>query len=390
MTDGLAIDLEDLLEDDPERLYDRAPCGYLSTSPDGLIRRANRTFALLCGHRVDELVGHVRFDELLPPGGRIYHETHFAPMLAMQGGAREIAFDLLHRSGRRIPVLVTAVLERDEVGRSRLIRMAIFDATQRRAYERELLEAKLRAEASDARATALARTLQQTLIPPAPPRIDGLDVASVFESGTAGLDIGGDFFDFFQTGPDEWDFVIGDVCGKGPEAAVITALARFTVRAEAMQHSSPAQVFAITDRVLRSYDTKRFCTATMLRLRRDGAGWVGEVSRAGHSAPLVRRANGALETLTASGSLLGVLSTPHFADAAVRLGPGDVVVLYTDGLVEARRGEEFYDEERAARVLGRGHVSAEAVATALLDDMHAFADVPGQDDVALLVLRVPD
>ena len=105
------------------------------------------------------------FAHLLTAGGRIYHETHYAPMLSMQGRAREIALDIVRSDGRRVPVLVNAVLDRAPDGSPRIIRAAIFDATERRNYERELVEAKKKAELSEARATALARTLQQTLMP---------------------------------------------------------------------------------------------------------------------------------------------------------------------------------------------------------------------------------
>jgi phosphoserine phosphatase RsbU/P len=125
-----------LADDDPEQLYDRAPCGYLSTAPDGLILKVNQTFLGLTGYARGDLVGHRRFVDLLTVGGRIYHETHYAPMLQMQGTAREIALDLVCGDGRRLPVLVNSVLEYDEAGAPRVVRTAIFDATHRREYER--------------------------------------------------------------------------------------------------------------------------------------------------------------------------------------------------------------------------------------------------------------
>ena len=155
-----------LLDDDPEELYERAPCGYLTTTPDGMIVKANTTFATLSGYDRDDLVGRRTFAALLSAGGRIYHETHFAPTLRMHGTVGEVAFDLVRRDGDRLPVLVNAVLEAEADGTPKLVRIAVFDATHRRAYERELLLAKQRAERSEARAQALARTLQSTLIPP--------------------------------------------------------------------------------------------------------------------------------------------------------------------------------------------------------------------------------
>src|SRR5919112_3487534 len=145
------------LLDDAQQLYERAPCGYLSTAPDGTIIKVNDTFVALSGYSRTELIGRRRFVDLLTPGGRIYHETHYAPMLRMHGSARQIALDLVRADGERLPALVNAVLETDESGAPVLVRTAVFDATERRGYERELLRSKQRAEASEAQATALAR-----------------------------------------------------------------------------------------------------------------------------------------------------------------------------------------------------------------------------------------
>ncbi|MDQ1384832.1 MAG: phosphoserine phosphatase RsbU/P, partial [Actinomycetota bacterium] len=145
-----------LLDDDAEALYERAPCGYLSTTPDGTIVKVNATFLTWTGYARADLVGRRTFAELLTPGGRIYHETHYAPMLQMQGTARQIALDIVRADGQRLPALVNSVLERDATGRPVVVRTAIFDATDRREYERELLDAKMRAEESERAATRLA------------------------------------------------------------------------------------------------------------------------------------------------------------------------------------------------------------------------------------------
>jgi sigma-B regulation protein RsbU (phosphoserine phosphatase) len=376
--------LRALREDDPQRLYDLAPCGYLSTTPDGLIVKVNRTLLTMCGFDADELVGRRRFDELLTPGGRIYHETHFAPMLRMQGAAREIAFDLQGADGTRRPVLVNAVVETDADGEPAVIRIAVFDAAQRRAYERELLEAKRRAEDSDARARALSATLQQTLMPPAPPAIDGLEVAAQYLAGEASLDIGGDFYDVFAVG-DEWVLVVGDVCGRGAEAAVVTALARFTVRAQAMQHGGAAAVLRIVNDVLLGYHVNRFCTVALVRLTRRGdGGWHGSVSCGGHPLPLVRRREATIETVGRPGTVLGVVAEPALHDAPVTLDVGDALVLFTDGVLEARSDGEFFDQRRAEQALVETVGDAAALTAGLVGAVLAFQDAPRRDDIAVL------
>ena len=115
-----------------EDLYENAPCGYMSTLPGGLVVRANRTFFHWTGYRADEVVGHRRFYDLLPPAGRIYYETHYAPLLQMQGRVREIALELVCADLRRLPVLVNATLLRDTNGQPQVIRIVLFDATTRR------------------------------------------------------------------------------------------------------------------------------------------------------------------------------------------------------------------------------------------------------------------
>ena len=204
-----------LQADDPVALYERAPCGYLSTDADGRIVKANQTFLTLCGYEHDELVGRPMRD-LLTPGGQIFELTHLQPMLRMQGEAREIALDFVRGDGELLPVLLNAMLDTTE-GQVPMVRIAVFDATERRRYERELMSAKDRAEESERRARTLALTLQETLIPAGLPQIPGLAVAAAYRPSGDGTEVGGDFYDLFPVGDDSWALLVGDVCGKGAE-----------------------------------------------------------------------------------------------------------------------------------------------------------------------------
>jgi PAS domain S-box-containing protein len=145
-------------------LYEDAPCGYLSTAPDGTIRRVNRTFLAWSGYHSEDLVGRRRLYDLLPPGAKIYYETHYAPLLQMQGSVREIALEIVCADGRRLPVLVNAVLKHDPAGRPQIVRVTVFDATERRQYERALLEARSEAEARAAAATALQHVTEGVVL----------------------------------------------------------------------------------------------------------------------------------------------------------------------------------------------------------------------------------
>jgi sigma-B regulation protein RsbU (phosphoserine phosphatase) len=380
---------EALLDDDAEQLYDRAPCGYLSTAPDGTIIKANQTFLKLTGYDRGQLIGQVRFAQLLSAGGRIYHETHYAPMLRMHGQTHEIALDIVRADGSRLPVLVNSVLERDPYGDPMIIRTAVFDARLRRQYERELLRAKQWAEESEARATALARTLQQTLIPPTPPAIPNLDVAAEYRPAGDGSEVGGDFFDVFQIGTDDWVVAIGDVCGKGVDAAVVSALARYTLRAATVQHAEPSKALRTLNDVLRQHHTKRFCTAALLRLRQTDGNWTGAVSCAGHPLPLLRQFNGTLRAVGKPGALLGVVDAPHLHDVQMCLLPGDTLLLYTDGVTEARSGKDFYGEERLAAAAARSLDSAKALTSAVLSEVLEFQAGRPRDDIAVVAIRAP-
>jgi PAS domain S-box-containing protein len=135
-----------LFEESAEDLYENAPCGYLSALPGGTIVRVNQTFLTWTGYRREDLVDRRRFHELLTAGGRIFHETHYAPLLRMQGAVREIALDIVCADGRRLPVLVNSVLRNDDAGNPLAIRTTVFNATDRKEYERELLRERQRAE----------------------------------------------------------------------------------------------------------------------------------------------------------------------------------------------------------------------------------------------------
>jgi PAS domain S-box-containing protein len=144
-------------DESAEDLLENAPCGYLSAAPDGTLVRVNATFLRWTGYRRNELVGVKRFQDLLTVGGRIYHETHYAPMLQMQGTVREIAVEIVGANGDRLPVLVNSVLVRDSQGAPRLVRTTVFDATERKLYERELMAARDRERVARERIERLQR-----------------------------------------------------------------------------------------------------------------------------------------------------------------------------------------------------------------------------------------
>lgn len=239
-------------------------------------------------------------------------------------------------------------------------------------------------------AVALADTLQRSLLPPHMPHLPGFELSARYRAGGEGLQVGGDFYDVFAVNPDTWVIVIGDVCGKGAEAASVTALARYTVRAAAMHELQPAGIAsALNDALLRTDDRAPFLTAVVAVL------WLGlaapslEVVCAGHPPPLLRTSAGTLRELGRPGDLLGVFETVELHDVAVDLAAGDTVVFYTDGVTEARnsQGVEFGADALAAAVAACHGGTAETTCTAVIDAVVDHRGDRGGDDVALLAMR---
>ncbi|MFH8798654.1 SpoIIE family protein phosphatase [Streptomyces sp. NPDC017936] len=385
-----------LLEDSTEDLYENAPCGYLSTLLDGQIAKVNTTLLNWLGYQRTDLVGRRNFSDLLTVGGRLYHETHFAPLLRMQGEIRGVALELKAADGSRLPVLVTSTVKTGDDGQPLLIRTTVLDAHDRRAYEQELLRTRREAERERERLRQLTTTLQKTLLPPALENVPGLDVAAYYHIASVD-EVGGDFYDLFPLTAGTWGLFLGDVCGKGAEAAAVTSLARYTLRAAAVYDPDPAAVLGNLNTVLHhEYNgtDPRFCTVIFGLLTPDDeqGGFRITLAGGGHPPALLLRADGTADYLpTPGGQLIGVLPDAHIATTTFRLDPGDTLLLHTDGLTEAHtavRGDRYGDE--ALLDLGRALAPATAQRTVtairdLLDTLGAGVD----DDTAVMAVHVP-
>lgn len=375
-------------DDDAVDLYERAPCGYLSTTLDGRIVRINQTLLEWLGRTTEELLGTM-FVELLTAGGRIYHETHWRPMLTLHGSAREIALDLRRADGSTLPVLVNARVVETTSG-ERLVRTSVLDATQRREYERELLRARERAEASEARAMELARTLQASLIPPKVPTVPGVEVGASYRPAGDGAQVGGDFYDVFEAADGDWVVVVGDVRGKGVGAATVTALSRYAIRAAAMRDALPSAILRELNTVLLHDATERFVTAVCMRVQVVGEERVRLTVASGGHPPALRTGPSRVVPLSARGTLLGVVEEPVLVDELVELRPGEGLLCYTDGLTEARRGREVLGVEGLADVLWtHRELPSVDLTEAVVEDVLAYQGARPRDDIAVVHLRVP-
>jgi anti-sigma regulatory factor (Ser/Thr protein kinase) len=245
----------------------------------------------------------------------------------------------------------------------------------------------------------LADGLQAGLRPPVLPVIPGLDLGAAYGAAqSAGLDVGGDFFDLMP-GPDGWTVAIGDVCGKGAEAATVTGVARAVLRLLTGQATPVGKILVDLNRTLRDtaaaypHGQPRFCTLATATLEEPtGHGVRLALHLAGHPQPVVLRADGAASYVGLPGTLLGVLDDDEvaFPSVDVELGSGDALVLYTDGVVEARSGRELLGEQRLLEAVSEcaGH-SAQGIADRVRAAAERFAGGNLRDDVAIVVVRSP-
>jgi sigma-B regulation protein RsbU (phosphoserine phosphatase) len=240
----------------------------------------------------------------------------------------------------------------------------------------------------------LARTLQESLLPPRLPEIPGLQVAARYAAGGTGAEVLGDFYDVFPSVRGSWGMAVGDVCGKGVAAAKSTALARYTLRAEAHRETRPSTVLAALNQALLDWltDDPRFLTAIYATVRPTLAGATVRISSAGHPLALVRRAAGQVHTAGRPGTLLGLFPQPELHDAHTLMRPGDSLVMFTDGVTEARRPADrdlFGDDRLRAVIAGLGDEPAAGIADAVQQAILAFSGAAIGDDSVALVLKVP-
>lgn len=229
------------------------------------------------------------------------------------------------------------------------------------------------------------RLLQHHLLPRALPEVTGLELSAAYEVGDTSLDVGGDFYDVVAAGGKVALF-IGDVCGRGAEAAAFTALARHTLRTLLQDGTPPGSALGRLNRVLTDERASRFVTALVAVLTPADGGWDAEIAAAGHPFPLLRRADGEVTEVTAHGLLLGVVPGASYESVRVRLGDGDAVMMFTDGLIEARSADGTHFEEHlpaAVRELTGGDDPAAAIVSAASAFRHL-----GDDDTAVLIARV--
>ena len=369
-----------LLDESADDLFETAPCGYLTTALDGSILRVNRTFEELAGRKRDELLG-TRFQDLLTPGGRIYHETHYAPLLRMQGSVREIAIEIVRSDGSNVPAFVNAVVRHDNAGQPRVIRTTVFDATDRRRYEQELLKARRREH-------EVALELQRGLLAGALREGEGIEVGVAYRPAERGLEVGGDWYDAFWLEEGETlAIVVGDVVGRGLGAAATMGQLRSALRALASTGFEPGPLLEALSEFSAGTLSARWPpwhTWSSTCVLAACATPVPDIRLRPSSSRAARRRSrptaGPRRSMpTASGA------TDRRAPASSR--PEAIVVLYTDGLIERRnRPVQAGLDELLAKLDRLRDEASDTVASSLANEATGTTSQP--DDVCVLALRL--
>ena len=235
--------------------------------------------------------------------------------------------------------------------------------------------------------------LQRSLLPPELPDIPGVELAAGYEAAGEGNEVGGDFYDVFEATPGRWRFAIGDVCGKGPEAAAVTGLTRHALRILAREgHDVPTVLERLNALIVDEGSRARFITlihGELIPPPASGEAAAVSLVCAGHPRPLVLRAAGGVEAVADPQPLLGVLDDVTFEQNTFRLSPGDVLLCVTDGVTERRSGDRLLDDDDGLRDLlgGCPDLNAGSVVARIQRTVREFGSEPPTDDLALLVFR---
>ena len=262
---------------------------------------------------------------------------------------------------------------RDDTILTQLAQLASVAISNAQLYERE---------------RTIAQTLQRSLRPGALPIVPGLSAAVRFRPAGEGVELGGDFYDLYEAGGGSYAALIGDVQGKGPDAAAVTALARHTLRAGARYEAKPSGVLTLLHKALRERADGRFCTVAHAHLRLGDGKMRVDLACGGHPLPLVVHPDGLVEPVGRLGTLLGTDIEPHLFDVTVELAAGDVLVLYTDGVTEVRRRrrEVFGHAELTELLSAAGGLPPDVVAERVEAAVLAASEGRLRDDMAVLVL----
>ncbi|GAA0604160.1 hypothetical protein GCM10009547_02430 [Sporichthya brevicatena] len=237
---------------------------------------------------------------------------------------------------------------------------------------------------------ALASTLRAALLPPDLPEVEGVELGARYRPAQEATAIGGDFYQVYPCGG-SWAFDIGDVCGKGVNAAVLTGQARQSLRTAALVETDPVRTLTVLNDAMLAVDGSKFLSVVHGRFARGDGGVTLHLATGGHPPPLLLRRDGTVQTVETTGMIVGMLREARFRATTVELEPGETLLLYTDGVTEARVGDEFLGPTRLAAMVGDCvDMTAQAITERIEQLVLEYLDGRSHDDIALLALRAED
>lgn len=309
--------------------------------------------------------------------------SDFAPLAVQLEPGSGMLLPMIAR--RRVVGVLSVIRDRDRAGYTRADLDLLADVARRAAVA--LDNARLFGQRS-----RIASRLQESLLPAELPTVDGLDLAARYVTAEEAVEVGGDFYDVFPTAGDELLIVIGDVSGRGVDAAGATGLARQTMRAIGHDLTPAAALHRLNNLLYAQQSTERFLTAACGRLRHDGdGGFALTLACGGHTLPLLVHSNGQAELIGEPGTILGAFPDIDLVETRHALRPGDTLLLYTDGVTEAHGPDGLFGEQRLAETAATcAGLPAEEIAACVERAVLDYStDATADDDLALLVICLP-
>jgi serine phosphatase RsbU (regulator of sigma subunit) len=362
-------------------LYDFAPVGYFTLDWSGQIRQVNLTGASLLGVERSRLVGS-RFGLFVSPGTR----PEFTSFLGRAFGSQtrescEVA--VLTEADGALYVRIESAVSAD----GEECRIAVVNIAERRRAENVLA---LAAE----RSLHIANVLQHALLPSRMPELpDGYEIAARYHPASDEAEVCGDLYDLIVLGGGKIGIVIGDIVGKGLNAAARVAAVKYSIRSYAFLDDRPSSVMTLSnDALFRDLAADNDLLTAFFAVLDTRAG-VLRYANAGHEPPLVKHLDGSVEYLTAGGPMFTGIGSPQYNEGSIDIHAGGVLVMLTDGITEARKAGqwEMFGPEGVERSLARtAGASAQQIASGLLADALSFAERSLRDDVAIVVIKKQD
>ncbi len=378
-------------------LFESALDCIFTMDADGDVLDINPAAEATFGYQREEVRGR-RLAELIIPEElhaahdralRRYVETGRRTMLD-----RRLELSAKTSDGRTLPVELT--ITRLGTQDPPIFAGFIRDLTQRRLADERIAQllareqsARIAAEVAERSSRRISEALQRSLLPPHLAPIPGIEVAAAYEPADDRLVVGGDFYDVFPISEERWGVVVGDVSGKGADAASLTALVRYTLRAAAVRESRPAAMLEIVnDALVRERRDNAYCTLVYASLHVGSGDPRFEMAIAGHPLPFVLRRTGQVQPAGRPGPILGATAEATYPHDEISLGEGDTVLLYTDGVTETRTPSGLFGVEGLRDLVGSCRDSSpQALVTCVAKGVHEGPGHRVTDDIALLALR---